>query len=632
VAIREIFLSGDGNDAQDGLSWATRVKTFTAARVRAKSVPAVDDVRFVVGQFNMSFNMWKQTGIDFAQRLGTGIDANDVRHGWSMRAHDPALPWHFTDLDVLRAASDFAQVHKNGTTYNANTVGCPNIANNNGTPVGQPTGIWVTRRDVADPDKPFYRVARVWRGGNPLTINDPNAFPSACDPYNEIWEAASFATMGLDETHMWTQLTPGEVWPEDAPAPPQPVPAPDGGRLFVFSPQGNPADKWGGVTVLTQWSRGASIGEFGLLTIQNSEGWHVDESVKAIGGGIGAFKLRGNCTNGRFEARVDATSPFHPVLDLRAIGTQNTFTAIEVSPRWDLRVTGKPYYEIDDVHNTGQSDALRMAGNSQIRGLLVRGRTSTSGQLCYIRDPGHSAIGRPNPGAGMILDGLVVERDFSVYIGGMQYQRAFGINGDKTNVLNCTISGRVYGQRTPSQIDGNVRIVGAEFHYGQQIIPAAPDNTPTYPGRFNSDVREWSNLHPDGKNRDCAGLVLGLKGAVEVRDCVFNAVHGPALRVGAAHTLGDGDSCLVENCTFINGAVPGSQQTAVLVDVRGGAPGKTRLRNNGAVGYGPGGQYTTSGFNRFTVRVEDLHTALPVDQRVLENVGWQRLAFAMCFG
>lgn len=625
MAVREIYLSGDGDDTRDGSTWATRVRTFTRARALARPVAAPDRVSFVIGQFNMSRRA------SFGQQLGKGIDANNVPDGWSMRAQNPDLPWHFIDLDVLNQASDFVQVFKNGTTYNAATANCLNVTNNNGVPVGQPTGVWVTTGDVADPTKQLYRIARVWRGGNPLTIGSVTAVPSACDPYNEIWEARSFATLGLDETHTWTQLTPGEIWPEDGTT----NPAPDGGRLFVFCPLGNPATQWGGVTVLTQWSAAAAVVfELGFLTVQQSNDWHIDESIKAIGGGVGAFKIRGGCTNGRFEARVDVFSPYYPVLDLQPHSTLNTFTAIEVSPRWDMRIVGKPYFEHDTNHSTGQSDALRIGHAAQVSGLLVRGRTSIGGELNYVRDPGHSAIGRPVPTTG-VVDGLVVERDFSVHLGGAQYQRAFGLNGTGTNLLNCTIGGRVYGQRTPSQIEGNVRVIGAEFHHGQQIIPAAPDNTPFYLNRFNNRQRNWNNVHPNGKNRDASGLVVFFNGTVEVRDCVFNAVHGPALGIVTQGSgAGTSVSCLVENCTFINSAVPDSQRTAVMVDTRNGAPAKTRLVNNIAVGYpGTGGaQWTDDGFDRMTVRPEDLHLAPPNGAGVAQNTGWQRRAFATCYG
>jgi hypothetical protein len=625
VAVREFFVSGDGNDAQDGTTWATRVRTFTRARALAAGVAAPDRVSFVIGQFNMSRKA------SFGQQLGKGIDANNVPDGWSMRARDPNLPWHFIDLDVLNQASDFVQVFKNGTSFNAATAGCPHIVNNGGTPAGQATGIWVTTRDVADADKPLYRVARVWRGGNPLTIGDPAAVPSAYDPYNEIWEARDFTTLGLDETHTWTQLTPGEVWPEEGQS--ELDPAPTGGRLFVFSPQGNPASKWGGVTVLTQWSAAASVVfELGFLTIQQSNGWHVDESIKAIGGGVGAFKIRGGCTEGRFEARVDVFSPYYPVLDLQPHSTLNSFTAIEVSPRWDQRVVGKPYYEIDSKHGTGQSDGLRIGAAAQVSGLLVRGRTSANDELNYVRDPGHSAIGRPVPTTG-VVDGLVVERDFSVYLGGAQYQRAFGINGTATNMLNATISGRVYGQRTPSQIEGNVKVIGAEFHYGQQVIPAAPDNTTVYTNRFNSRQRVWANVHPDGKNRDCSGLVVFFNGTVEVRDCVFDAIHGSALHI-LTQSGPQGVSCLVENCTFVNSAVPGSQKTAVLVDTRNNAPAHIRLNNNKAVGYptNGGAQWTSNGFDRPSIRPEDLHLVPPNGAGISQNTGWVRQLFAACYG
>jgi hypothetical protein len=622
VAVRDIYLSGDGDDTRDGRTWETRVRTFSRARQLSAAIAAADQACFVIGQFNMA------RAASFSQRLGKGTGDFDVPDGWSMRAHNPDLPWHFTDLDVLNQTADFVQVYRNGSTYNAATANCPNVTNNNGVPSGQATGVWVTTRDVADPSRPIGRVARVWRGGNPLTIGSVSAVPSAYDPYNELWEARSFATLGRDPTHAWTQLTPTEVWPE--PDTTEPVPAPDGGRLFLFCPQGNPATVWGGVTVLAQLSATAAVVfELGFLTIQQSNGWHVDETIKAIGGGLGPFKIRGGCTDGRFEARADVLSPFYPVLDLRAHASFDTFTAIEVSPRWDLRITGKPYYEIDTKHSTGQSDALRIHSSARVNGLLVRGRTSAGNQLCYIRDPGHSAVGRAEPAAGVVLENLVVERDFSVYLGGMQYQRAFGINGAATSVRNCTISGRVYGQRTPTQLTGNVRVVGAEFHYGQQIIPAAPDNAAAYPSRFNNQARNWANAHPDGKNRDCTALVVSVDGAIEVRDCVFNAIHGPALRVGAATAPGAGDSCLVENCTFINSAAPGSQQTAVLIDTRNSAPTAIRLRNNSAVGYSAGAQWTTNGFNRNSLALEDLATAGP---QIAENVGWTRQAFAMCYG
>lgn len=616
MAVRDVYLSGDGDDARDSRTWETRVRTFARARQLSAAIAATDQACFVVGQFNMA------RAASFSQRLGKGIGDFDVPDGWSMRAHNPDLPWHFTDLDVLNQTTDFVQVYRNGADHNAATAGCPNLTNNNGVPSGQATGIWVTTRDVAVPARPINRVARVWRGGNPLTIGSVTAIPSAWDPYNELWEARSFATLGQDPTHAWTQLTPNEQWAATT--------APAGGRLLVFCPQGNPATVWGGVTVLAQQSAAAAVvSELGFLTIQQSNGWHVDETVKAIGGGLGPFKIRGGCTDGRFEARADVLSPFYPVLDLRAHSTFDTFTAIEVSPRWDMRITGKPYYEIDAKHTTGQSDALRIHSTARVNGLLVRGRTSAGNQLCYVRDPGHTAVGRPNPGAGVVLQNLVVERDFSVYLGGMQYQRAFGITGTGESVRNCTISGRVYGQRTPSQLTGNVRVIGAEFHYGQQIIPAAADNTPTYPSRFTDDVRSWANVHPDGKNRDCYGLVVTIDGAMEVRDCVFNAVHGPALRIEADAAPATGDSCLVENCTFINSAVPGSQQTAVLIDVRNSAPLGARMRDNVAVGYAAGGQWTTNGFNRNTIALEDLASAGP---HIAENAGWTRQAFALCYG
>jgi hypothetical protein len=642
LAIRDIYLSGDGNDALDGRTWTNRVRTFRRARDLASQVPATDQVSFVIGQFNMA------RAVSFNQQLGKGIGDFDVPDGWVMRAQNPNLPWHFTDLDVLNQPADFVQVFRNGTTYNAATANCPHVTNNNGVPSGQATGIWVTTRDVADANKPLYRVVRVWRGGNPLTIDSVTAFPSAYDPYNEIWEARQFDTLGQDETHTWTQLsppdttTPAETWPTAATNPLPSAPPPDGGRLFVFCPKGNPATVWGGVTVLTQRSAGAqNVNELGFLTIQQSTGWHVDETIRAIGGGVGAFKIRGGCTDGRFEARLDVMTPHYPVLDLnphRRLSDNvliDTFTAIEVSPRWDMRVVGKPYYEFDPKHGQGQSDALRLAGTARVNGLLVRGRTSSSAaELCYVRDSVHNAIGL----GGQTVNNMVVERDFSVYLGGSQYQRAFGGGGDATAYSNITISGRVYGQRAPTQIWGgtNVQIVGLEFHYGQPLIPASPDNSPTYPSRFTDEDRPFTNAHPDGKNRDPAGLVVSVRGTLEVRDCVFNAVHGPGLQLcsidgSSVRPRQAGDTCTVTNCTFINSAVPGSQRTAVFVDDRGDAGGGVHLRNNVAVGYpaSAGGQWTDDGFNRDPIRLEDMHLTGPM---VAENVGWQRLPFASCFG
>jgi hypothetical protein len=645
LAIRDIYLSGDGNDALDGRTWANRVRTFRRARQIASGILAPDQVSFVIGQFNMA------RAAQFNQQLGKGIGDTfgDVPDGWLMRAQNPNLPWHFTDLDVLNQSADFVQVFRNGTTYNAATANCLNVTNNNGVPSGQATGIWVTTRDVADANKPLYRVARVWRGGNPLTIDSVTAFPSAYDPYNEIWEARRFETLGQDETHIWTQLTPTELdltqgwWPAQADNPLPSAPPPDDGRLFVFCPKGNPATVWGGVTVLTQRSAGAGVVlELGFLTIQQSAGWHVDETIRAIGGGIGAFKIRGGCANGRFEARVDVMTPHFPVVDLnphRKFDDPNflfdTFTALEVSPRWDMRVVGKPYFEIDPKHGTGQSDALRIAGTARVNGLLVRGRTSSSAaELCYVRDPVHNAIHLD----GQSLENMTVERDFSVYLGGSQYQRAFGGGGDASAFRNITLGGRVYGQRAPSQIWGgsNVQIVGLEFHYGGQLIPASPDNVARYPSRFSNEDREFTNVHPDGKNRDAAGLVVSVRGTLEVRDCVFDAVHGPAIQLcsidgSSVRQRQSGDSCIVENCTFVNSAVPGSQRTAVFVDDRGDAGGGVHLINNAAVGYpaGAGGQWTDDGFNRDPIRLEDMHLTGPM---VAENVGWQRLAFANCYG
>jgi hypothetical protein len=630
LAIRDIYLSGDGNDALDGRTWANRVRTFTRARQLASQVAATDQVSFVIGQFNMA------RAANFSQRLGKGIGDFDVPDGWLMRAHNPNLPWHFTDLDVLSQPADFVQVYRSGATYNAATANCPNVTNNNGVPSGLATGIWVTTRDVADAAKPLYRVARVWRGGNPLTIGSVTAVPSAYDPYNEIWEAQRFETLGQDETHLWTQLTPTEVWPAEADNVPPSSPPPDGGRLFVFCPKGNPATTWGGVTVLTQWSAGAAVVfELGFLTIQQSAGWHVDETIRAIGGGVGAFKLRGGCADGRFEARLDVMTPHYPVVDMIPHATFNTFTAIEVSPRWDMRVVGKPYYEVDPRHSTGRSDALRMASTARVNGLLVRGRTSSSAaELCYVRDSVHTAIGL----GGETLENVVVERDFSVYLGGSQYQRAFGGLGDPATVRNITIGGRVYGQRTPSQLWGgsNVRIIGLEFHHGQQMIPASPDGVSRYPSRFTDEERPFTNDHPDGKNRDAIGLVVSVHGTLEVRDCVFDAVHGPGLSLcsldgGSVRPRQPGDTCVVENCTFVNSAVPGSQRTAVLVDDRGDTGGGVHLRNNVAVGYpaNAGGQWTNNGYDRNPIRLEDMHITGPM---VAENVGWQRLAFANCYG
>jgi hypothetical protein len=374
----------------------------------------------------------------------------------------------------------------------------------------------------------------------------------------------------------------------------------------------------------------------GFLTIRQSNGWHVDESIKAIGGGAGAFKIRADCQDGRFEARVDVMTPYLPVLDLQhlTVGatTHSAFTAIEVSPRWDMRVVGKPYYELDRKHDTGGSDALRIGHNGNFHGLLIRGRTSTSGQLCYVRDPGHSAIGRPNPSLTGTVDSLVVERDFSVYLGGMQYQRAFALNGDSQNLTNCTISGRIYGQRTPSQIMGNVQVIGAEFHYGQQKIPAAADNNAVYPNRFNGTVHTFDNGNANGKNRDAEGLVVFFNGIVEVRDCVFNAVHGPALFILTTGSLklDPNRICRVQNCNFINSGAPESMKIAFLIDTRNGAPGATHVVDNVAVGYADtgGAAWTSTGNTWQTIRPEDLGTAAGV----AENAGWQRAAFAACFG
>jgi hypothetical protein len=75
LAIREIYLSGDGDNAQDGRTWATRVRTFARARQLASEVAATDQVSFVIGQFNMA------RAAQFSQRLGKGIGDFDVPDG-----------------------------------------------------------------------------------------------------------------------------------------------------------------------------------------------------------------------------------------------------------------------------------------------------------------------------------------------------------------------------------------------------------------------------------------------------------------------------------------------------------------------------------------------------------------------
>ncbi|GAA3865438.1 hypothetical protein GCM10022243_34500 [Saccharothrix violaceirubra] len=625
MAVRDIFVGGDGEDSRGGLTWADRVRTFDRARRIAAGVGG--PVAFVVGQFVMAREAY------FGQRLGKGIEAGyDVPDGWTMRAYDPELPWHFTDLDVLDAPGDFVQVFKDGNTHNANTsipVGdkepVPTIADNRGVPTGRPTGVWISTRDVANADKPLFRVVRVWRGGRALTFGDRAAVPSAYDPYNEVWEARSFETLGSDGTHTWTQLTPGEKWGT--------APAPASGRLSVFSPHGNPVDQWGGITVLAHRSAGGNGMDLGLLTVRQSSGWRIDESVKVIGGGLAAFKIRGGCADGRIEAKVDVFSPYYPVVDLDPHTGFDTFTGLEISPRWDLRVTHKPYYEIDAAHSTGQSDALRITSGARVAGLLVRGRT-TGGTPCYVRDPGHSAVGRPVPAAGVVLDGLVVERDFAVYLGGLQYQRAFVVNGGHDTVRNCVISGRVYGQRTPSQLTGGIKVVGAEFHHGRQMIPAAPDGSFRYPSRFDDRTRDFSHQHPDGKNRDAIALEITMDGKAEVRGCVFDASHGAALNLTKVTGFdATRDGCLVTGCTFVTGTQPGSLPVAVLVDDRGDAGTGVRLRDNVAVGYpaSGGAQWTPTGADgkvRTAIRLEDLATGGP---RVAENSGWVRQAFATCY-
>ncbi|WP_437620297.1 hypothetical protein [Sorangium sp. So ce1151] len=649
MSIVDIYVSGDGNNAANGSSWSNRVQTFTRARQIAAGVGAGNVPRFVVGQFDMSLGA--SSPVAYSQRLGTGIDANNVPHGWLMTAHDPSLPWHFRDHRVIGNANDFAQVYTNdgGATFNVQKSGrtIVGMTDNGGTPAGVGTGVWaVTLASssvpvVASTGDYAARVDRVWRGGSPATLSSPTAYLSSQDPFNELWEAQDFTTLGKDGTHAWTQMSVGEAWPTGTFGPGSNV-------LFVYSPKGNPATVWGGVTVLVR--RGTFLsgpGYIMLLSIENSNGWAVDSTVRFLGGVYSAVQVSGNCDGWALEPTVEAGSFSYPNVSFKALssGTQRTFSNFKIAPRIDMKVWGKPYYPIDASHSEGSADAIQLlAAGGIFTGGVVRGRTA-AGEPCYVRDPAHSAIGRGVPSGGADINGFVIESDLSVHCGSMQYQRAYVFNGDKTNLRNITIGGKIYNQRTPTQLDGDVNVVGIEFHNANPMIPAHPDadQTGLYKGRFSvGQTRNFASTHPNGKNRDGIMLAMNVTGRQAVIGCVFNGTHAAGLSAGKVvggtnATPGADEALVVARNTFVNRADSRAEQCAVLVDARASFGQAMRCINNAAVGYPPGGgaqHVERDGYYRWSGPLESLGQPF-VDggannvkgsdgAGLAENVGWKR--------
>lgn len=787
MARQTIFVSGDGNNANDGSTWALRKQSFASAITAAGS----NIIDFVVGQFQLA-----EGPSTYAHRLVGVGGGGSLQDGWTMRAATAAemglgsdVYWNFTDIQTRNVAGDWVQVFRldcaftgsiSGTTLTVSAVasgslavgsvisgggtlpatvitalgtgtggtgtytvamsqtvgsgsltGLGYFANYTGTAqmgltasasIGASTagatalGIWVTTTEIHSfaPWDTFYSVPRVWIGGNSMAALQTTE-PSCWSPFNEIFEAQQFSTLGKDDSSSWTQMAPNENFVTGngdtrncsvsnqftgsisgttltvtAQASGNPITvgqiitgsgvtngtaitgvttafngAVNGvytvsasqtvgsitmtgncrqNRLFVYSPNGNPATAWGGVTYMSRAAWFTTNGYAYLLAIEGSNNWTIDSSVKFLGGGLGVVRIRGNCDSYKFEASQDCVSQYTTAIDITEISTNKTNSNGRIAPRINQRVRIRPYYEIDTAHGTGASNFVNFSIGCDITNLTIASRAQAgakAGVLSYMIEPGHAGIARPVGGAG-VLTNLVVEPHVEFRMGGSQYQRAIVLNTG-AQIASATISGRVYGQSAPTQLAGNCRVVGMRFHNGVPRIMACPEGLTAYPNRFaiGGAGRTYNNGNPNGKNRDCYFLNMTVDGKQEVVDCLFDGCQATALYFENVASPPDGVNqvCVVSRNVFIAKCDLLAMTYALNIDARNSLGAGLKFINNILVGYPSGleaGHVEMDAFYHFIGPVESLGLAWGTSGTasvkfgngagVALNVGWTKYA------
>jgi hypothetical protein len=361
-------------------------------------------------------------------------------------------------------------------------------------------------------------------------------------------------------------------------------------RLFVYQPAGNPATIWGGISF--NYRRALFSGyQVALLSVQDSNGWTIDSSVKVMGGSLGTIIVYGNCDSWVFEPEVNCFSQFMPVIYFGTsnAGANKAISNAAIAPAYDQRLRGRPYYEIDKGHDTGASDLIQFTISVNFSNVTIKGKAqagANAGRASYFSEPGHACIARPAGGAGTITN-LVVEPHVECRAGGGQYQRYIVLNTG-ANIISATIGGRVFGQLAPSQLEGNFKTVGLEYHSGGQLIPASPEGVTPYASRFvnGGTGRAYANNHPNGKNRDCVFLSVIVNGKQEVVDCVFDGPQGSGLYVQCASPP-DGVSqlCIISRNVFIKKGHRNTIPCAITLDGRNSLGAGVMLINNTVVGY-----------------------------------------------
>jgi len=592
MPFKDYYIGPTGSNSNNGQSYANRVQTWPKMNqlIASENPPGINDtVRIFVDAFDFSSN--GAFGY-FGNFTNNNVAANatisvQCANGILITAYDPTANWHFSDIRTLTNTADFTDLGG---------------------------GIWRTSTTFVTAGL-SNKAVRVWRCATSLT----DKRLAVLDPDNELFEAASYATLGDNESHAWTQVDSGNTWGTSDTTPTSFAAM---RTLYLYSPKGNPATVWGGIAVLTQ------EGFHNFMRIQGLDNWTLDDSIKCLGGGQYAFRLNGG-SNWRFEPQILATSPYRPAVAVNE-GPLNTTAELQnctLAPRIDALIKDRPFYPFESGHhNGGFNDLVQFGTNACVRNIRFAAK-STSGLQSHIRGANHSAIARGVGGSGYI-HGLTIEPEFLFDGSGQQYSRAFAFNGTGTSLTGLDIGGRVYNMRAPDQIHGSGFVRNYKSFNRLPMIPAARNAAnnsglvTSYTSRFGGQTRNYGNALADGKWWDAQCLAIYNSGAnvrfghLSVVDCEFDAPMGPAVAVTTDATPAASQSVTVANCLFRRGSSPGEVGVAVQIDTRNSCANAVRLINNTEIG---GMQNATfNGADRVKVSVDGLVCAV--------NTGWKSYA------
>ena len=205
-----------GSNANNALTSGAPAQTWNKINEQLVNAPPSDGIANVfIKEHNVLTHPPGKPG-NYASNATSGTVTIPNTLEVRMQPWNPAAAYHSTDARLLSSTADFTDLG---------------------------AGIWRTSTTFAVAGL-VNKGVRVWRAGS-AGIN------AMQNPDHELFEAASYADLGADESRCWTQVDSGSTWGAS-----DTTPTTFAGMrtIYVYSPKGNPATVWGGLVILTQES------------------------------------------------------------------------------------------------------------------------------------------------------------------------------------------------------------------------------------------------------------------------------------------------------------------------------------------------------------------------------------------